>query len=75
MQAGDLVVVFFGGDNPMAQTVLTPAGYVDSQFGRFAHKEFIGRPFGSKVSVRHRGAAVRGAAAPPPNRPTVPPRT
>lgn len=49
MEEGDLVIVFSRHDS-MDHIILKPNGIHDNRYGAFHHNDFIGKPFGSKVS-------------------------
>ena len=51
MQAGDLVILY-SGHTSVSHIWLTPAAIVDNRFGHFHHDDFIGKPFGSRISSR-----------------------
>jgi anaerobic selenocysteine-containing dehydrogenase len=48
---GDLVIVYMAHDNMKAETV-TQTGTFNGTYGNFQHRDWIGRPFGSRVRGR-----------------------
>ncbi|WVQ77453.1 hypothetical protein IAR50_007139 [Cryptococcus sp. DSM 104548] len=48
IEAGDLVILYMARDNLSAITV-QPGGSLHNKYGRYAHDDFIGKKFGSKV--------------------------
>jgi hypothetical protein len=62
---GDLVIVYERHDR-MKPAYVTAGGAYSNRFGAFDHDDWVGKPFGSKVSGRssswsmQRGAGIRG---------------
>ncbi len=49
MEVGDLVIIY-SGHSSVSYIWLTSNAIVDNKFGHFHHDDFIGKPYGSRIS-------------------------
>ena len=51
MKAGDLIIAYQGHENLRLLNLL-PGDKLSNQYGNFHHNDIIGKPFGSKISLK-----------------------